>query len=128
MPESPLDARTPLDRRAVVVCLLATGIALLAAAAARVLLLSIALVTNLAFHQRVSFEESTPLGHSLGGFVVLVPAIGGLVVALMARYGSAAIRGHGIPEAMERVLVGDSRIPARMTLLKPVSSAIAIGL
>jgi H+/Cl- antiporter ClcA len=45
----------------------------------------------------------------------------------MARYGSAAIRGHGIPEAMEQILFGGSRIPPRVTFLKPLSAAIAIG-
>ena len=59
--------------------------------------------------------------------VVLVPVVGGLIVGLMARYGSAAIRGHGIPEAMEQVLFNESRIPARVTFLKPLSAAIAIG-
>src|SRR5439155_13240797 len=59
--------------------------------------------------------------------VVLVPVAGAVVVGLMARYGSAAIRGHGIPEAMEQVLLNKSRIPARITLLKPVSAAISIG-
>ena len=59
--------------------------------------------------------------------MVVVPVIGGLIVGVMARYGSKAIRGHGIPEAMEQVLLNQSRIPARMTFLKPVSAAIAIG-
>jgi len=53
--------------------------------------------------------------------------IGGIIVGFMARYGSKAIRGHGIPEAMEQVLVNQSRIPARITFLKPLSSAVAIG-
>src|SRR5262249_25742169 len=58
---------------------------------------------------------------------ILVPAAGGLIVGVMARYGSPAIRGHGIPEAMEQVLTNQSRIPPRITFLKPVSAAIAIG-
>src|SRR5919107_440068 len=62
-----------------------------------------------------------------GRAVLLVPPIGGILVGLMARYGSKAIRGHGIPEAMEQVLTNESRIPARVTFLKPLSSAIAIG-
>src|SRR3989441_8416873 len=46
---------------------------------------------------------------------------------LLARYGSEKIRGHGIPEAMEAILIGRSRIEAKVALLKPLSSAIAIG-
>src|SRR6185312_2366051 len=62
-----------------------------------------------------------------GLLVIVVPVIGGIVVGLMARFGSQAIRGHGIPEAMEQVLLNESRIPARMTVLKPLSAAISIG-
>ena len=58
---------------------------------------------------------------------IFVPVIGGLVVGVMARFGSQAIRGHGIPEAMEQILVNQSRIPARITFLKPISAAISIG-
>ena len=68
-----------------------------------------------------------PAGNALGMWVIFVPIVGGLIVGFMARYGSKAIRGHGIPEAMEQVLVNDSRIPARLTFLKPVSAAISIG-
>ncbi|GAA0723477.1 hypothetical protein GCM10009105_35520 [Dokdonella soli] len=59
--------------------------------------------------------------------MIVVPAIGGLIVGAMARWGSQAIRGHGIPEAMEQVLLNESKIAPRITFLKPVSSAIAIG-
>src|SRR5204863_7641370 len=72
-------------------------------------------------------RPSTPMGNHLGLWVILVPALGGIIVGLMARYGSKAIRGHGIPEAMEQVLLNQSRIPARLTFLKPLSAAIAIG-
>ncbi|HET8711764.1 MAG TPA: chloride channel protein, partial [Spongiibacteraceae bacterium] len=68
-----------------------------------------------------------PADNHLGLWVVVVPVLGGLIVGVMARWGSRAIRGHGIPEAMEQVLLNESRIPARITWLKPVSSAIAIG-
>lgn len=94
---------------------------------ARALTALIGLVTNLAFYGRWSFEFSSPAGNHLGAWVVLVPVVGGLIVGVMARWGSRAIRGHGIPEAMEQVLLNESRIPPRMTWLKPVSSAIAIG-
>ena len=87
----------------------------------------IAIVTNVAFYGRLSNRFVSPAHHHLGWLVLFVPAIGGIVVGLMARFGSKAIRGHGIPEAMEQVLLNESRIPARMTFLKPLSAAIAIG-
>ncbi|HEU4828075.1 MAG TPA: chloride channel protein [Gemmatimonadales bacterium] len=113
--------------RIVVLSALALLVAFAAAAAAEALVALIAFATNLFFHQRLSLHEASPAGHSLGVGVIAIPVIGGLVVGAMARFGSAAIRGHGIPEAMERVLHGESRISPRVTLLKPVSAAIAIG-
>jgi chloride channel protein, CIC family len=85
------------------------------------------LVTNLAFRGTFSLEALGPTTAHLGLWVLLVPPIGGLVVGLMARYGSQAIRGHGIPEAMEQILTNESRLPVRMTFLKPLSAAGAIG-
>src|SRR5438309_4023988 len=119
--------RALVDRRVVFVSLLAVLVAATAGAVAQVLTRLIWLVTNLAFYGRFSAEYASPAANRLGGWVVVVPVIGGLIVGLMARYGSAAIRGHGIPEAMEQVLLNRSRIPARITLLKPLSAAIAIG-
>jgi CIC family chloride channel protein len=87
----------------------------------------ISLITNIAFYQRWSFHEVSPAGHRLGLLVVIVPVIGAIIIGLMARYGSKAIRGHGIPEAMEQILTNRSRIPARITVLKPLSAAISIG-
>ena len=87
---------------------------------AEVLLVGIDLSTNIFYFQRLSFEPAAPNGQHLGIFAVFVPMLGGLIVGLMARYGSPAIRGHGIPEAMEKILVGESRIPRRMTVLKPL--------
>ncbi|MEP6671845.1 MAG: chloride channel protein [Chthoniobacter sp.] len=84
-------------------------------------------ITNLAFYQRLAFTPASPANNHLGLIVVVVPVIGGLIIGVMARYGSQAIRGHGIPEAMEQILLNRSRIPARITVLKPVSSAISIG-
>jgi H+/Cl- antiporter ClcA/predicted transcriptional regulator len=106
---------------------LAIGIAFAAGIIARVLTAAIALVTNIAFLQRISFEKVAPAQHHLGALVIVVPVIGGLIVGVMARYGSKAIRGHGIPEAMEQVLTNQSRIPPRLTFLKPLSAAFAIG-
>lgn len=87
----------------------------------------IGFVTNLCFYGRISTSFTSPAGNRLGLFVIFVPVLGGVVVGLMARFGSKAIRGHGIPEAMEQVLENDSRIPARITFLKPISAAISIG-
>jgi len=108
-------------------CALAIVIALGAGVLAEVLVALIGLFTNLAFYGRLSLAFVPPAGNSLGAWVVLVPVVGGLVVGAMARWGSPAIRGHGIPEVMERVLLGESRIPPRVMVLKPVSTAISIG-
>jgi len=117
----------PLDRRVLLVTaaamLLGAGVALVA----RALTMLIGLVTNLAFYGRWSTAFVSPADHHLGVWVIAVPVLGGLIVGAMARFGSRAIRGHGIPEAMEQVLLNESRIPPRITWLKPVSSAIAIG-
>src|SRR6185437_11924337 len=68
-----------------------------------------------------------PAGHTLGPLGALVPVAGCLVIGVMARYGSERIRGHGIPEALEAILIRGSRIQPRVALLKPISSAISIG-
>ena len=118
---------TLVDRRVVAVSALAGVIAVAAALVAQLLTALIGLVTNLAFYGRWSTEFSSPAGHHLGAWVIVVPVIGGLIVGVMARWGSRAIRGHGIPEAMEQVLLNESKIPPRITFLKPLSSAVAIG-
>ena len=87
----------------------------------------IAVITNLAFYQRFSAVFQSPDHHRLGYSIVLVPVIGGLVIGLMARYGSEKIRGHGIPEALEAILFGRSRMEPKVAVLKPLSSAISIG-
>jgi H+/Cl- antiporter ClcA/CBS domain-containing protein len=115
------------SRRLVILCGLAIVIAFGAAFAAQILTGLIGLVTNLAFYGRLSTDFVSPSANHLGPWVIGVPVIGGLIVGIMARYGSSAIRGHGIPEAMEQVLRNKSRIAPRLTLLKPVSAAIAIG-
>lgn len=118
-----------VSARTLQICGLAMLLGVIAALVAQALVALIALVTNIAFFARFSLEESIPADAvpSLGLWVVAIPVAGGLLVGLMARYGSKAIRGHGIPEAMEQVLTNESRIPARITFLKPISSAIAIG-
>ena len=119
--------RTAIDRRVMFIAALAIFVASIAAAVAQLLGALIALITNVAFHHRVSLASVSPASHELGPAMIVVPVIGALLVGAMARYGSKAIRGHGIPEAMEQVLLNESRIPVRMTFLKPLSAAISIG-
>lgn len=116
-----------LDSRTLFIVSLSVVLALATTIVARGLIYLIGLITNLAFYGRLSGELSSPSDNTLGYWVVLVPVIGSGIVGVMARYGSKAIRGHGIPEAMEQVLTNESRIPLRMTFLKPLSAAIAIG-
>ncbi|HEY0557652.1 MAG TPA: chloride channel protein [Thermoanaerobaculia bacterium] len=115
------------DRRVLVLSGLAVGIGVAAALVAYALVWLIAVITNLAYYQRFSSHFVSPAGNHLGGWAVLVPVIGGLVIGLMARYGSEKIRGHGIPEALEAILIGRSRIEPKVAVLKPVSSALSIG-
>lgn len=84
-------------------------------------------ITNVSFYGKFSTEPATPDNHTYGIFVILVPVIGGLIIGLMAFYGSKAIRGHGIPEAMEQILTNQSKIKPSITFLKPISAAISIG-
>jgi H+/Cl- antiporter ClcA len=105
----------------------AIGIGVLAAYVALALLRLIGLFTNLFFFQRWDFALVSPAGNQLGWLEVLVPVAGALVIGLMARYGSERIRGHGIPEAIESILIGGSRVEPRVALLKPLSAAISIG-
>jgi H+/Cl- antiporter ClcA/CBS domain-containing protein len=91
------------------------------------LLKMIAFFTNLFFFGQFSTSSHSPADNNLGVFVVLIPVAGALIIGLMARFGSERIRGHGIPEAIEAILIGGSRIQPRVALLKPVSSAISIG-
>jgi CIC family chloride channel protein len=116
-----------INMRVIYISAISVLIACAAGLIARALTALIGLITNLSFYGRFSFSFISPAHNHLGVFVILIPVIGGLIVGVMARYGSAGIRGHGIPEAMEHILFGGSRIPARLTLLKPLSAAIAIG-
>ena len=99
----------------------------LASAVAYILLWLIAGITNLAFYHRFSALPTQPQGHHLGYWVIAVPIIGALIIGLMARFGSDKIRGHGIPEALEAILLGRSKIQPRVAILKPLSAAISIG-
>ncbi len=115
------------DGRVVWISTVAIAVAVVSGFVAQILQRLIGLITNLAFYGRIATDFVSPAGNTLGWWVIPIPVIGGVIVGLMARYGSRGIRGHGIPEAMEQVLVNESRIPPRLTILKPVSAAIAIG-
>ncbi|MBG8553872.1 chloride channel protein [Hymenobacter guriensis] len=117
----------PDKRRLIRISLLAVLVAVTISGVARLLVSLINLVTNLVFFGDVSVAYHSPAENHLGLWVVLMPALGGLVVSLMAIYGSKAIRGHGIPEAMEQILTNQSRIKPSIMYLKPVSAAISIG-
>ena len=105
----------------------ALGIGVLSAFVALGLLRLIGLFTNLFFYLRWNSTLVSPAGHHLGPIVILIPVAGALIIGLMARYGSERIRGHGIPEAIEAILISGSRIEPRVAILKPLSSAISIG-
>jgi H+/Cl- antiporter ClcA/CBS domain-containing protein len=109
------------------VALLAALVGIAAGLIAFLLYNLIAFFTNLVFFQRIGFTFAGLQGHHLGGWVILVPVLGGFLSGLLAKYGSRKIRGHGIPEAMEAVLLNQSRIQPRIALLKPLSAAIGIG-
>ncbi len=123
------DLRTaePAQFRMVLVSFLAAGIGLIAGLIAYVLYNLIGLFTNIAFYGRFAFGFISPRFNHLGLWMIPIPVIGGLIVGIMAKYGTPKIKGHGIPEAMEAVLVNRSRIEPRVAILKPISAAIAIG-
>ncbi|MBF6598924.1 MAG: chloride channel protein [Dehalococcoidia bacterium] len=124
-PDKPGDFTTP--RRVVPISFMAMIIGALSAVVALALLRLIGFFTNLFFFFRLGTKLLPPDNHVLGAGIILVPVIGGIIVGLMARYGSERIRGHGIPEALEVILINGSRMEPKVTLLKPVSSAISIG-
>jgi H+/Cl- antiporter ClcA len=106
---------------------MAIGIGVVAAFVALALLRLIGLFTNLFYFGRWSMALVSPAGNHLGIYSLLVPIGGALVIGLMARYGSERIRGHGIPEAIEAILINGSRVEPKVAILKPISSAISIG-
>ena len=111
----------------VLVSFLSAGIGLVAGLVAFVLYKFIGLFTNFFFFHRLSADFSSARLNHLGWMVIVTPVIGGIIVGFMAKYGTSKIKGHGIPEAMEAVLVNRSRIAPRVAILKPISAAIAIG-
>jgi chloride channel protein, CIC family len=117
----------PAPFRMLLVSVLAAAIGLVAGIIAFALYKLIGLFTNIFFFHRWSADFSSPQHNHLGWMVIVVPVIGGLIVGVMAKYGTSKIKGHGIPEAMEAVLFNRSRIAPRVAILKPISAAIAIG-
>ncbi len=113
--------------RVIPISLMAIVIGVIGALVAWFLLKLIGLFTNLFYYHRVSVAFVSPAGNHLGVYALLVPVVGSLIVGLMARYGSERIRGHGIPEAIESILMNGSRVHPRLAILKPLSAAISIG-
>ena len=116
-----------LKKRLISISVLCIGVAIAISLIAKFLVTLINVVTNISFYGVFSLKFQSPSYNHLGLWVILVPAIGGVIVGIMALYGSKAIRGHGIPEAMEQILVNQSKIKPAITFLKPISSAFAIG-
>ncbi len=102
-------------------------IAAVVSVVAKGLIYLINFITHVSFYGNFSYSSVSPADNYLGVWVIIVPVIGGLIVGLMALYGSKAIRGHGIPEAMEQILTNQSKIKPTITYLKPLSSAFTIG-
>lgn len=119
--------KSPVNKRVFYLAIQSIINAILIGFLAKLLVSLIALITSLAFYGKFSLELSSPAGNHLGWFVIFIPITGSILVGLMARYGSKAIRGHGIPEAMEKIILEDSKIPPIITFLKPLSAAISIG-
>src|SRR5690242_12222915 len=115
------------DARLLIITPMAAIVGVISAFVAVALVWLIGSLTNLFYYHRFDSHLVSPAHNQLGAWAVFIPMVGGLIVGLMARYGSEKIRGHGIPEAMEAILIGRSRMSAKVALLKPLSSAIAIG-
>jgi chloride channel protein, CIC family len=115
------------DWRVIPISLLAIAIALIGTVVAWALLRLIGLFTNLFYYHRWNTALVSPAGNTLGVWAILAPVGGALIIGLMARYGSERIRGHGIPEALESILIHGSRVAPRLAILKPISSAVSIG-
>ncbi|MDG4879958.1 chloride channel protein [Mesorhizobium sp. WSM4884] len=115
------------DPRVLLIAAIAVVIATAGLFAGIVLLKLIRLATNIAYFGQFTLAELRLEDTPLGLAAVIVPVIGALIIGLMARFGSDKIRGHGIPEAIEAILLGRSRLDAKVAVLKPLSSAISIG-
>lgn len=116
-----------LEPEVIKICGFALLIGLIGGLVAEGLLELIYLFTNIFFYGRVSFAITNPAYNHLGLWVILIPPIGGLLVGIMVHFWEPTLKGHGIPEAMEAVLFGHSRMRVRVALLKPLATAFAIG-
>jgi H+/Cl- antiporter ClcA len=115
------------DARIITLALFAAVIGVASAFVALALVRLIGFFTHLFYYHEIGGSLVSPAATRLGAWALLVPVGGGLAVGLMARFGSERIRGHGIPEALEAILIGRSRMSLRIAILKPLSSAVAIG-
>src|SRR5579859_5612032 len=106
---------------------LAIAIGALSAYVALALLKLIGLFTNPFYFRRLATDLLRPAGSALGLWSVAVPVVGALIIGVMARFGSDRIRGHGIPEALEAILIRGSKVEPKVAILKPLSAAISIG-
>jgi H+/Cl- antiporter ClcA len=122
----PITEKT-ISRRLVTIVGLSILIGLIIGVVAKAFLSLIALISNFAFFGRFSLVLEPITTQHVGLWVLVIPVVGALIIGLMARFGSSAIRGHGIPEMMEKVLYHHSKISPRLLFFKPVSAAIAIG-
>lgn len=113
--------------RSIKISLIAILVGIAGGFIAEALLRLIGLITNISFYGVFSFAVSSPAYNHLGIWVIVIPVAGALIIGLMAKYGSSAIMGDGIPEAMEQVLSNESKVQPRLTWLKPLSAAISIG-
>src|SRR5579863_9453617 len=113
--------------RVIPIAFLAIGIGFISTFVAWLLLRLIGFFTNAFYYGQWSTKLISPAGNHLGWFAILIPVAGSLVIGLMARFGSERIRGHGIPEALESILINGSKVQPRLAVLKPLSSAISIG-
>jgi len=116
-----------VDARVIYVSVLAALLGAVSSVLAWALLELIGLATNLFYYHRFSFAEIEPAGHHMGWWAALMPVLGGLIVGLIARYGSANVRGHGMPEAVEVIVFNGGRVQPRVAILKPIATAISIG-
>jgi CIC family chloride channel protein len=117
----------PVNKRVLYLSIQVFINSLIIGAVAKCLIYLIDFITNLFFYGRFSIQPASPAGNHLGALVIFIPIIGGILVGFMARFGSKAISGHGIPEAMEKIIQEESKIPPIITFLKPLSAAISIG-
>ena len=115
------------DSRLLITTIIAVAVGALSTVTAFLLLHLIRFFTNLFFFQTFSDALRSPALNTLGAWVIVVPVIGGLIIGLMARFGSEQIRGHGIPEAIEAILFKKSKMSPKVAILKPIASGIAIG-